>query len=56
MTVCDQERRRICAEDSCHIVEGEPECMEKTVENTIESPEETCRMEPKEECKNVTIR
>ena len=30
--------------------------MEKTVENTIDIPEETCNMEPVEECKNVTIR
>ena len=31
-------------------------CMEKTVENTIDTPMETCNMEPVEECKNVTIR
>jgi len=55
VTTCDQEKRRICAEDSCYIVEGEPECAEKTVENTVETPEETCSMEPVEECKNVTI-
>ena len=72
-TTCAQEKRTICAEDSCHVVEGEPEvregvetagdthnyhskCMEKTVENTIDTPEETCSMEPVEECKNVTIR
>ena len=31
-------------------------CMEKTVENTIGIPEETCIMEPVKECRNVTIR
>ena len=31
-------------------------CMEKTVENTIDIPEETCNLEPVKECRNVTIR
>ena len=32
-------------------------CMEKTVENTIDIPEEeTCIMGPVKECRNVTIR
>ena len=30
--------------------------MEKTVENSVDIPEETCNMEPVEECRNVTIR
>ena len=31
-------------------------CKDVTVENTIESPEEMCTMEPQKECKNVTTR
>ena len=38
------------------VVEGEPECFEKVVENGVQVPEETCSMEPTTECKNVTIR
>ena len=38
------------------VVEGEPECSERTVENTVEVPEETCSLEPTTECKNETIR
>lgn len=55
VTICDQISRRICAEDHCHIVEGEPECAERTIENTVDVPEETCNMEPVEECRNVTV-
>ena len=56
MTQCGQEQRQICAEDKCKIVEGDPECFEKTVENVVKVPEETCSMEPNTECRNVTIR
>ena len=38
------------------VVEGEPECFEKVVENGVQVPEETCSMEPTTECKNVTVR
>ena len=38
------------------MVEGEPECYERTVENIVEVPEETCSLEPTTECKNETIR
>ena len=38
------------------MVEGEPECFEKAVENTVKVPEETCTMEPNTECRNVTVR
>ena len=47
---------------TCHdyivmqVVEGEPECFEKVVENGVQVPEETCSMEPTTECKNVTVR
>ena len=40
----------------CQVVEGEPECYERTVENIVEVPEETCSLEPTTECKNETIR
>ena len=56
VTQCNQELRQICAEDKCKIVEGDPECFEKTVENVVKVPEETCSMEPNTECRNVTIR
>ena len=32
------------------------QCEDATVENTIEIPQETCNMEPLEECKNITTR
>lgn len=56
VTQCGQQQRTICAEDKCKIVEGEPECYEKTVENVVQVPEEICSLEPTEECRNVTIR
>ena len=55
-TVCQQVERTICARDHCRLVEGEEECQEFLVENTIDSPEETCTMEPTQDCKNVTTR
>ena len=69
-TQCRQVKRKICAEDNCNFIEGEEEvnmlvqtdvnlslkCKDVTVENTIESPEEMCTMEPQKECKNVTTR
>ena len=36
VTQCGQQQRQICAEDKCKIVEGEPECYEKTVENVVQ--------------------
>ena len=56
VTQCGLEERQICAEDHCQVVEGEPQCSERTVENTVEVPEETCSLEPTTECKNETIR
>jgi len=53
-TRCGQVHRQICAQESCSFVEGELECREATIENTIEVPEETCTMDPQVECKNVT--
>merc|ERR1712038_1030840 len=55
VTQCGLEERQICAEDHCQVVEGEPECYERTVENIVEVPEETCSLEPTTECKNETI-
>ena len=48
--------RTICARDHCRLVEGEEQCQEFLVENTIDSPEETCTMEPTQDCRNVTTR
>ena len=56
VTQCALEERQICAEDHCQVVEGEPQCSERTLENTVEVPEETCSLEPTRECKNETIR
>ena len=56
MTQCGQVQRTICAEDKCKIVEGDIECFEKTVENVIQVPEETCILEPNTECRNETVR
>ena len=56
MTQCGQTEREICAEDHCRVVEGEPHCYQRTVENVVEVPEETCSLEPIRECRNETIR
>ena len=37
-TLCQQVERTICAEDNCRLVEGEPQCQEFIVENTIDLP------------------
>ena len=37
------------------MVEGEEECEDEVVENTVSVPEETCAMDPETVCKNVTV-
>jgi len=54
VTRCGQEERRICAEDNCVLVEGEEQCQEFLVENTLDVPDEICSLEPSSECRNVT--
>merc|ERR1711976_768332 len=34
---------------------GDPECFEKTVENIVQVPEETCSLEPITECREETV-
>ena len=56
ITRCGQVQKQICAEDKCKVVEGDPECFEKTVENIVQVPEETCSLEPITECREETVR
>ena len=37
------------------MVEGEEECEDEVVENTVSVPEETCAMDPETVCKNMTV-
>lgn len=53
-TFCENVPRKICAPETCRVVEGEEVCEEKLTEATIEQPEETCHMEPEQECRKVT--
>jgi len=55
VTLCDQVERMICAEDFCRVVEGDEECQDELIENTVNIPVETCSLQPEEVCKNVTV-
>ena len=37
------------------MVEGEEECEDEVVENTVTVPEESCAMDPETVCRNQTI-
>ena len=46
ITRCGQVKRKICAEEKCRVEEGEEECEDEVVENTVMVPEESCALDP----------
>ena len=53
-TWCSKEPRKICAPDNCRMEPGEEVCHDKTLESTVQKPEEICDLQPQTHCRLVT--
>ena len=55
VTFCDKIPRKICAPDTCRVVEDAEICEESTDQSTIDEPIELCDLQPQKHCSQVKI-
>lgn len=53
-TWCEKMPRKICAPDNCKMEPGEEICHDKTLQSTVQKPEEVCDLQPSTHCRLVT--
>ena len=46
---------KACSPDNCAFVPGPPQCLNKTQDVTVDSPEEVCDLQPQKMCKQVIL-
>ena len=55
VTFCDKIPRKICAPDTCRVVEGPERCEESVHQSTLDEPIELCDLQPQKHCSQVKI-